>query len=549
VFTEKRREEKRREEKRSNVVFLIVGILTLFLYRGLSFYDDILDPDEAHILTPAINFLSDRNLWAAGDSTTLGPVCWLPVVFTVDILHLFGYDCRVTFFLARLLATLMVIIAFLFVYKICRNNLSTKLTRVVLLFYILFFSFCYDAGLMSYNSELVYLPFISLIIYLIDRQKSVSSVPILILIGSLCGLLQFIKLQTIPMAAVCMAWIFFILWKYLKNTEKTDWKKIFIWKSFLLIAGFFIPTGIIIFHLLTFEKGISTAWLFYIENARAHVLPMFELNYLNKLIYVCKYFIIQNWYNTVFVLIVLSVVLYCFNGIKLSAVRIFSALLLLSSLFALVRTVSPFNHYVIFASVPALLFFIQCLKNNKLFLNNNLMPTILTNGIVVLWICIFSGFYGNVKTQVKTLAQDGLITESPHYKQVANVTQYILQHTSQDDFIVIWGWAAKINIYTNRKSATAQSDSYRLYNPFPAENITKYISDIKRNKPKLIIDAVTQNIWWLGRIYNYLAENELCSLESHEEIWNSIKDDYSQTDILPIGGGGKVKIYTRRVIQ
>jgi hypothetical protein len=198
--------------------------------------------------------------------------------------------------------------------------------------------------------------------------------------------------------------------------------------------------------------------------------------------------------------------------------------------------------------LPAALFiFIKCLKDNTLLLKYN---KLISNGLVVVLLVLFCGFYGNVKSQAQELSENKLITESEFYNQNKEVSDYILENTNPDDYIVVFGWAAQLNIHTNRKSATAQSDSHRLWGKWSHENIEKYIEDIKRNKPKLIIDAVTPYMFLLhfshpGFYVQNVAEEDY-SLENHTEIWNTIKDDYKLTEIFPlIKKEGRVKIYTR----
>jgi hypothetical protein len=193
-----------RNRKYGSVLFLSVCVLTIFIFRGLlNFWTEIQNPDEAHILTPALNFLSDKRLWASGDSTTLGPLAWLTAVVVIEFFNFFGIDCDVTFFLARFISVVLFIIALFFLYKICKNNnLNEKLTRIVLLFYTFFLSFSYSWDMVAYNSEFIYVFMALWILYLIDNKEKMRIVPAL-LACFLCGLLPFLKLQTVPILHYC----------------------------------------------------------------------------------------------------------------------------------------------------------------------------------------------------------------------------------------------------------------------------------------------------------------------------------------------------------
>jgi hypothetical protein len=537
----------KKEKKSHNVLFIGLSIFTLFIYRSLSFYADIFDPDEAHILTPALNILSDGRLWVAADSTTLGPVNYLLVVFPVSILRFIGIDCDITFFLLRCILTLLIIGTFFILYKICIKNISLKLTRVVLLFYVFFFSFSYHFGIQAYNSEFPFCFFFSLCIYLLYKIKiSANYVPV-ILAGFFCGILPYIKLQTLPMMFSYIIWVLYTILNVSKNTSDSHPFSLAIKKSIVFFAAIVLPTIAIVIYCSTYEQGLSNAYFYYIKNAIAHVnKSVFSLSFLyHTYLFTIQFLVFESWYGSLFVLILLSLFLTIVVRPRLTADWWFSGLIVLSALFAILRPYSIFSHYMIFMTLPSLVFLITTLH---VVAYRDISPfnfftkiayslkkeNVLSVVLVISWLFLFGDFSHNVKSQTIPTNKRVLVGSDSNRSAIS---QKIMQQTDPDDYIVVWGWDARINIYTNRRSATAQSDIERLRKNgnYPHENITNYINDIKRNRPKLIVDVVAP--------VSLISPDSKYALEDHEEIWGAIKNDYELTEEYPVEGGS-YKIYT-----
>jgi hypothetical protein len=542
-------DDKIKKRRLNNACFLSLSVLTILIYRSLSFYAHMYNPDEAHILTPALNILSDGRLWVAADSTTLGPVNYLLIALVASILRFVGIECDITFFLVRSILALLIAGTFFFLYKICIKNISLKLTRVVLLFYVFFFSFHYDNDLQAYDSEFPFCFFFSLCIYLLYKIKmSPNYIPV-IFAGFFCGILPYIKLQTLPMMFSYIIWVLYIIIDTSKNRSKDTVIRQTIKKSSIFFIAILMPTILILIYCSTYENGVSNAYLYYVKNAVARInFPLFSVSFLS---YTVKFFIVflRTWYGSLFILIMLSVFLLILVRVRLTIDCWFSCLTVLFTLFAILRPGGYFSHYMIFLSVPSLVLLIATL--NALSYSKFVCPQFLDKIayplkkeialsilLIISWLLIFDGFSQNVRTQTILTNKDNMVGKDKHR---STISQMIMQRTNPTDFIVVWGWEAQINIYTNRRSATAQSDIARLcktrWGEYPHENITNYINDIQRNRPKLIVDMVAPGS------FDFFEEKY--SLENYKEVWDAIKDDYELTDTYPISNGS-YKIYTRK---
>src|SRR5690606_9424772 len=119
----------------------------------------------------------------------------------------------------------------------------------------------------------------------------------------------------------------------------------------------------------------------------------------------------------------------------------------------------------------------------------------------------------------------------------------IVDKTTPEDAIVVWGWEARINLYTQRRSATAQSDIQRLVSRhYPRENTRIYIADILRNKPKLIVDVVAPGCFAYDDADRY-------GIHAHGDVYAAIQDRYVLTDVITVeqaDRSGSYRVYTRK---
>jgi hypothetical protein len=522
--------------KAGEMIFIGVGLLMLFIYRGLSFYRDQLNPDEGYLLTAALGIASDGKLWVSADTTTLGPVCYLLLVCMSKLLHFLGLGGDITYFLGRFTSTVLLAGSFFFLYKTSVKNISLRLSRGVLLFFIIFFSFGTLFDLHAYNSEFIFCFIFSVCLFFLYKIKESARYGHLLAAGALCGLLPYVKLQTIPMMAVYMIWVLYELWRATKTSESVRPTVLTVKKCAVFLLAVLIPTLLLVIYCSTYESGLSNAWFFYIENAQAHVESMFSLSFLAQVRQTLGNFIGLPWYNALFVPILLSVLLLIFVRPRLSADWVFSGLMVLATLFAMLRTGSFFHHYMVFLVAPSLFFLITSLQLVRgRFKKENILLVIM----IALWMVLFHDFFSNIKKQI-VMNKYELVGKNQH---LSNMSQFIMQQTGRDDYIVVWGWDFRLYVYTNRRSATAQSNIERIWTVesdasgawggrYPRKNSDIYIHDIKTNKPKLIIDLVAPG--------SFGFYEEQYTIQNNKEVWAAIKDDYALTHTY-----GPYEFYTR----
>jgi len=543
--------------KYSRILFIICSITTIFIFRGLSLYIEPLNADEGLHLANAIALSHDRRLWVATDTTTFGPVPVVVILIVHKIISVFLPSFGITYFLVRLINIIIISVSFVLLNKVFESRLNRKIAWSISLFYVMFFSFFWYPDLQAFNSEYIYMFFISISLYAMYEFENKANIYSLMVCGLACGTMPFIKLQTVPMCAVLIMWSIFIILrrKYILFGKK----KLKNHYSLLVYLGTVsFPLMFIFFYSLTYENGVENAFTYYILNAFAHVQPYtlsVFIKYLYKILF--PFLLKFPWLNTISILalsaFVLSLALVLIKKFKakIGVNYIFSCMLFLFSVEAVAYVLKLFVHYIVFIVVPALVFFMETIvllssaEYNwivfpRLYIPKGMQQSfrrdnVVTFCLILLTVVLFSSFPLNVLRQTILSYKRIVGYENPY---LAYAAQYVAAQTTDEDYVVVWGWEERVLVYANRKSGTAKTQIPMLYPPYPSKNIDIYISDIKRNKPKLIIDVVAPHS------FTY-SEWETNGLEKHAQIWSAIRDDYKLTNILRFSDDVAYRVYSR----
>jgi len=545
--------------KYSRILFIICSIATIFIFRGLSLYADSYNPDEGQHLANAIALSHDGRFWVATDTTTFGPVSAVIILIAHKIISIFFPSFGITYFLLRLINIIIISISFVLLLKIFEARLFRKTAWIISLFYVIFFCFYWNSYLLSFNSEYTYILFISISLYAIYEFQNKNNIFQLVTAGFALGIMPFIKLQTLPMCFVLAIWCFY---EILKNEYISLGKrKVRKHYAFLVYIGMAaLPTIFLFIYCLTYTNGIKNAFFYYILNAKSHLgkhtLNQYVDFFITKLF---PWLFSHIWFSRISIIsllaFIVSFALILTKKVKIKACSnwIFSFMLLLFSVEAVTQPMRLFRHYIIFLVVPAIVFYMEtvvllaAVEYKRIMLPKLYIPkamkhafrkdNVITFCLVILTFVLFANYPKNVLRET-VLSDKRIIGYENTY--LTQASQYIVEHTVSDDYIVVWGWEQRVLVFANRKSGTAQTDIQRLYPPYSPINIDMYISDIKKNKPKLIIDVVAPE----SSIY---SNKDIYGLENHIQVWPAICNDYTMTDTLPAPDGSTYRVYTRNL--
>lgn len=528
-----------RNQKKGNIDYFLITSLILFIsLKTLTLYQDSFNPDEGMLISAAINLMHDPKPWVSADATTLGPLAYGILSLTAYIIKLFGGNGFITYFLARAVLTFCIISSYIMLYKLFllkTNRLTAQLTAFLFLLY--FGTSTEDMEINAYNTEYTYVLFFTLSVYGLYQLKEKQSIIFLIISGLTAGVLPYIKLQVVPMQLCLILWtyssIFLLQWNFLISRKST------VIYAILYSIMLALPTIVFASYVASYN-GLENAYFYYYENAQAHIAPLtfqfFENFFKIFYVYLAHFSSILPFSITI-----LSIFIVLLHIKRFNIDILFSFLIVFASIFALMRPARGFPHYNIFVVIPAFILLLNSLyiicqeyndqNSSHWKLNTILYPTLLSfSGLFFL----ASEPFNYIRHSITTMQQSFSYRTSTVYK---NVTQTILDNTAPDDPIVVWGWAMQFHVYTNRPSATAQSNIERIWGNYPIHNIQLFINDLKRTKPKLIIDAVAPSSWMFW-------DEKVLALPLHKEIWNVVKDDYRLLKVIP-DGHGSIKIYIR----
>lgn len=503
----------------SDRVFIFFSLAILFICRSFYLYQDQLNPDEGMHLTAAINLLASPKLWVSADATTLGPICQILLVL---LSFIFG---GISYALARITAIIIIGSTFFIFYKALKLNVTTSQARLLAIFYILFMSFGTHLDVQAYNCEVVTNLFLALSLYFIFSIKKGLSNRKVLFLGLSIGLLPYVKLQNLPFVFMLIAWSCFILYK---NKPKL---------ILILFASMLLPTLILILYCASYENGISNAILYYLVNANNHLTftqtgLKFLAPFLSLLIY-----LISSWYYYVFALIPLSLILVLLFKLKIKQDLIFSLFLLGTALFSILLPLRPYEHYTLLLIIPSLTFCAMLLKaidRPRIRLPAILVKKTFPALIISLY---FFMFISCITSSIITPSTAKFNLVGLNQSKWYDVSKLILSLTDKNDSIVVWGWEERINVYTQLKSATAQNNIERVINwQYSSKNIDHYLEDIKKNRPKVIIDVVAPG--------SFVFTDSIFSLSNQSKIFPYVEKNY-QLYCKIDRGEGNIKVYLR----
>lgn len=534
--------------KRDVFCWLAVILLITALFPNL--FVDIINVDEGMILTGSINMLHDPRPWISTDTTTIGPLTYLVVDLVYLIKRIFTGIENITLFDARLTLLLCLIFSFIFLYKtiLCINNVN--ISQFIMLIFLLLIFIANRIELLSYNSEYLYMFFCSFILYMLIHYKKHNNIIKLYFAAFAIGMIPYIKLQFVLLAGVIFLWLIFIILDENKYSFSKSVKNLSI-LSFLSAA----PTIIVLIYLISTPNAFYRTYLFYIKNSIAHVAPL----YWDGCIYIINKLIIQN--PTSLLIIIISAYMtikllrklyisYNDSLIKKSDI-LFSFIFFIISIYSIIRPMSYVLRYNLIIYIP---FIFLLMVYTYVFLKNSSFNYFMIIIYFIIGSCTLYNF--DLYRIMEKFNIGNLLLHD-------DLTKYIVLNTSKNDSILVWGWDMRYHVYSNRKSATAQSNIERLWNNYPKtnlqftneerdnlydyhikhniypdENIYEFLLDLETSSPKLILDVIT------SRNFGF-KDRALYGIDKQPIIWNYVKENYIVDMVIPVDDE-TILIYRRK---
>ena len=470
---------------KSNVLFITVTLIGVFLLRLPNLILKEQNPDESQWIANAATFLNHGVLWKNVNGYTGGPLLFVPL----SIMYYFGEGLN--YASIRLFGLLFCILpSLLFVYLVFKKLFSSAIASLLLLPFILFSAFAINHDLIAYNSEHIPMLITAISLFLFFSLQKKYSLLKLFAAGFLLGLFPFAKLQAVPIAFAIAVCIFIETILFQNESSKQKFTSILFF-----IAGGLIPSILISIYLIHYGVTVNFRNAYILQNfsyaqngLASHVLGwkkfllVFIMTFrtiellwlfiiLGILILVSSYFIFKNKTRIE-------------NSAKRNLIYLFAVTV--CSYLSVCLPGNDFVHYEILLIVPLVVFtgmlfgtafpfLIETFSSRKIF-----YAVILLTVVVPVTLMLKQGNKG-----IKFIQNGGNYELSAEAKEIK-------KYSSPNEKLAIWGWSNKYYVETEMTQGTPGVNSfYEATNALRNNNssLENYVSDLEINMPTVFLDA------------------------------------------------------------
>jgi hypothetical protein len=475
--------------------------------------------DESQMIAQAMRFLVHPIPWRDVDGNTSGPLNSLvlsaPIYFGAPA----NWETSRTILWASQCLTL------LFLYLTLRTLGSRSEAELALAPTILFYAFSMDVDFTHYSSEAIPVLLITAVLYLLAlewKSASVSNIRLFVL-GCASGMILMAKLQAAPLAMflAAVACALAILKHRRNGALKQNW-----WKTFAAIAiGTVLVPGVIL-GLVVSKGAFDDFWTSYILAAAGYTQwesAAKKFANLWFLLYSSKEFS-RYLASAVFAFILLLIA--CRGkiarlGARLAWPLVMTILLILLTLFCLYVAGKDFLHYDLLL-VPSLtmLLGLAFIGSGKILAQNDTNPNAgPRKELAFVAVCLIAFQLPNVRPFLNGDANYARMRDA--YPMSA-VVKSALAAAQPGEAMAIWGWMPRYYIETGLYPGTRDASAAYSITSWPYQHYfrSRFLRDLKENRPVLFMDAVAQGMYTWQWSMNDRHEN-------FPELTKFIDENYS----------------------
>lgn len=458
----------------SAIVLVLGAVLLVGMRLPAVIFNQEINPDESQMIAHALTLKQYPIYWDSVDGTTIGPVnnymLLLPAFLGL------GFD----YVAIRLLGLVWVLGSLFFFYHSVKNFFDVPTALLSLLPPLFFLSFTQDADFVHYSSEQLPLFLLNAALWRVSKIAAGSEKGFagIFFLGLLLGLNPFAKIQVVPQAAVIGLFALITLYQHTH----------FLKACLVLIAGSLtVPVSIV---ALAGAFGVlDDLWDYYVLGNLIYAGGSSLIDAIVRLpSFFAKSHDFPLYLGSLILLLAVSIFQKNKQGFKANGLTVFIGLWLVAALYAATKTGNDFGHYLNLCVYPFAL--LGALFVDKLQKNGSRVPA----AACVVLLPFLAGF--GVKA-VRHRPLNAYISGIDHRVPVSAVSQLILKHAQPTDRLVVWGWMCRYHVETQMPQGTAENHSERCIYPHPLRQkyYERYLSDLKRNRPKVFVDAVGNSLW------------------------------------------------------
>ena len=462
-------------------LILCLGLLAFMRMPAIVFNREI-NPDESQMLSHAITLFQDPVYWRSVDGTTIGPLD----NYLLVIPKIFGFQINYTS--GRVMGLLCCIGALICIFSVMKKWFGETTARVAFTVPIIFLAFTQESDFVHYSSEQLPVFLLAFTIWLLSKIKDIqqiSSGPAFSL-GLVAGMMPFAKLQSVPQA---MAVVLAGLWLCYQFYNRTKEIKPLI---FLLIGGLTFP--FLLFSWILMNNVFQDFIDFYILGNAIYAGGSSVSQIPSQFIALVS---LSSDFSAYSLILLIPIIFGLFQAFRPSVVSknrfdfVIPAtiiLLILTSIYSSTKSGNSFIHYLNFCIYPWILLAAYGIKaRSKWFIGASF--------ILLFW------FAGNDALSYRREHRLNAFESVNGFNKLdkSPVVLALKRFTKPGDYMVVWGWQCKYYVEAQLAQGTAENHSERsIYkHPMQEKYLERYLSDLQRTKPAVILDAVGIYSLWV----------------------------------------------------
>jgi len=470
-------------QKLPGKVFLVLCIgLLAFMRMPAIVFNRELNADESQMLSHAITLYQDPVYWRSVDGTTIGPLD----NYLLVIPKIFGFQIDYTS--GRVMGLLCCIGALLFVFSAMKKWFGESTARVAFTAPVIFLAFTQENDFVHYSSEQLPVFLLTATIWLLSKitdSKQISSFTTFFL-GLAAGMMPFAKLQSVPQAMVVVLAALWLCYQFYNRTREN---KPLI---FLLIGGLTFPA---LLFLWIFANNIFQDFVDFYILGNAIYAGGSSFTEIPSQFY--KLVLLSYDFSVYSLALLIPIIFGLIQTFRPSTTTRKAAdflvpttviLLILTGIYSSTKSGNSFIHYLNFCIYPWILLAAYGIKSrSKWFIAAPL--------ILLFWFAGNDALSYRREHRLNAFESVNGLNKLDRSPVVVALTEF----TKPGDYMVVWGWQCKYYVEAQLAQGTAENHSERsiFKHPMQEKYLGRYLSDLKRTKPAVILDAVGIYSLWV----------------------------------------------------
>lgn len=462
----------------SQATALIAGMLLMICVMRFPYLRDReYDIDTSTWLSAviAVNHYPDK-LWTLLNYTDARPLTVLPLVVGSRA------GMPVSYSSAEIIGLLLWMGTTWLLYQICKLFAGRK-TSLILTWSLAVFLATICHIFAAYNSEHMSILMVTagVALFFLYVYRRWDNALVAAVTGVLLGSLVYAKFQNAPMGLLTGAFLLIAM------AGRRDWRNMLV-----LFAGCLLPTVFVNVYygalgkLDVFWNNYFWNYYYYSFTTQFSSMPMAERFNPWRIVPFIFYATSSGIYLLVLASMAVVLPVLAFEKWKTEVkskgiLFLFSLLLLILSIYAVLQSGNNFEHYKLFLFVPLLIF-------NGLFISVS-RPVVQKLAVAFLLL----GCVVQTAVNLKYLDQD--LSYDPRVEVDKKIVKHIVTHSSPEDPIVVWGWRDGLHVSAQRAMGYRDVHTFHfsMNSPLISDWTEDFLEDMEDNKPKIFVEAMIRD--------------------------------------------------------